>query len=115
MAHDEATTSEGSLNWWVQLLRSLRLAWRLLQDPMVPVWLKMIPIGALVYVLLPGDLVPDVLLGLGQLDDLGVLLLSIRLLLSLCPREVLERHQAQLSSIEGAYRVVDETLTDGKE
>nr|MBC7245284.1 DUF1232 domain-containing protein [Chloroflexota bacterium] len=108
MPHRENTSSEGGINWLLELLRNLRLAWRLLWDPLVPTWLKLIPVGAILYVLFVGDLVPDIIPGLGQLDDLGVLALSIKLLLSLCPQEILERHQRQMSSVEGSYRVVDE-------
>ncbi|MGC8787878.1 MAG: YkvA family protein [Anaerolineae bacterium] len=100
--------SERGVNWFMELLRNLHLAWRLFWDPLVPTWLKLIPVGAILYILFVGDLVPDIIPGLGQLDDLGVLVLSIKLLLSLCPKEILERHQRQMSSVEGSYRVVEE-------
>jgi uncharacterized membrane protein YkvA (DUF1232 family) len=95
-------------NWLVELVKNLRLAWRLLRDPLVPAWFKFIPLGAVVYVLLPLDLIPDWMLGLGQLDDLGLFLLSLKLFFDLCPSELVQRHLAQMSSIEGSYRVVSE-------
>ena len=60
------------------------------------------------YILLPVDLIPDWMLGLGQVDDLGLFLLSLRLFFDLCPSEIVQRYLAQISSIEGSYRVVSE-------
>ena len=51
-----------------------RLAWRLYRDPRVsPRLKKVVSVFGLVYVLSPLDLVPDIFLGFGQLDDLGVM------------------------------------------
>lgn len=44
-----------------------------LQKPEVPKKAKAIIIGALGYFILPADLIPDALLGLGFTDDLGAL------------------------------------------
>jgi uncharacterized membrane protein YkvA (DUF1232 family) len=93
---------------WPALVKNVRLGWRLVRDPMVPAWTKLIPLGALLYVVLPGDLVPDVLIGLGQLDDLGVLLLALRTFIGMCPTQIVQQHLAQMSAVDGSYRVVDE-------
>ncbi len=90
------------------LIRNARLVWRLLNDPAVPGWLKAIPVLALAYILSPLDFAPDVVLGLGQLDDLAILLLAIKLFIELSPEEIVRRHQAEMASVKGAYRVVDE-------
>ena len=50
----------------------LKLAWRLLWDRRVPFYLKGLPVLALLYALLPRDLMPDILPAVGQLDDLAV-------------------------------------------
>jgi uncharacterized membrane protein YkvA (DUF1232 family) len=71
-------------------------------------WLKLIPLGAVLYIVLPADLVPDLFLGFGQLDDLGVFLLSLKTFISMCPLEIVQRHLAEMSSVEGSYRVVEE-------
>jgi uncharacterized membrane protein YkvA (DUF1232 family) len=108
MTRRATTVSSRGHNRLVELVKNLRLTWRLLRDPLVPVWFKFIPLGAVVYILLPLDLVPDWMLGLGQVDDLGLFLLSLKLFLDLCPSEIVQRHLAQMSSIEGSYRVVSE-------
>lgn len=64
----------------------LLLAWRLLRDPRVAPRLKLVaPVIAVVYLLSPIDLVPDFLLGLGQLDDVGVLALAVMIVTRLLP------------------------------
>jgi uncharacterized membrane protein YkvA (DUF1232 family) len=78
-----------------------RLAWRLLRDPRVS-WLKMaIPVFAALYVASPIDPIPDFLLGIGQVDDLGVVialtLATIRLLPRLSPQHVVAEHRADLA------------------
>ncbi len=47
--------------------------WFAARDPRTPVRVKAILLGALAYFVLPADLVPDIVLGLGYTDDLGVL------------------------------------------
>ncbi len=79
----------------------LRLAWRLYRDPRVAPKLKLtVPVLAALYVVSPVDLLPDLLLGLGQVDDLGVLGLAVafvtRVVPRLAPREVLDEHLAAM-------------------
>jgi uncharacterized membrane protein YkvA (DUF1232 family) len=67
------------------LLAQARLAARLFREPKVPVPLKVVPILGLLYVVSPIDLVPDFLPGLGQLDDIGIILAALELFVRLCP------------------------------
>jgi uncharacterized membrane protein YkvA (DUF1232 family) len=46
---------------------------RYFRDGAVPGWRKFVVVGALAYVLLPIDLVPDLVPLLGWLDDIGAL------------------------------------------
>ena len=74
-----------------------RLAWRLLRDSRVPAWVKLIPVGAIVYLISPIDLIPDfVFPGLGELDDLAILLLSAKALVDLSPPDVVRQHLDQI-------------------
>jgi uncharacterized membrane protein YkvA (DUF1232 family) len=60
------------------------------------------------YVLVPVDLVPDVALGLGQLDDVAVVLLGLKLFIELSPPDVVRDHLRALGARIDEWRVVDE-------
>jgi len=90
----------------VRIIREAYLLWRLLTDGRVPLWLKMLPIGGLLYLLFPVDVAPDLLLGLGQLDDLAVLLLAIKLFTHLVPPDIAAQHRKATGSLLGSHPVV---------
>ena len=108
MSQQEPISHDRDPQWWSALVKNVRLGWRLLRDPMVPTWTKLIPLGAVLYVVLPADLVPDIFFGFGQLDDLGVLLLGLRAFIGVCPSQIVQRHLASMSSVEGSYRIVED-------
>src|SRR5688500_3133635 len=64
----------------------LRLGWRLLRDDRVPALKLALPALLALYVMSPIDSIPDFLLGLGQIDDLGVVVAGVLLLASVMPR-----------------------------
>ena len=70
----------------------LKLFSRLAQDPRVSLSPKLLLVGISAYVILPTDLLPDFLLGLGQLDDLLVIFLGLKFFLRLCPKAVVQEH-----------------------
>lgn len=86
------------LGWrgFFQLLTHLpsffQLFSRLVKDPRVSLSPKLLLVGILGYVILPTDLLPDFVPGLGQLDDLMVIFLGLKLFLRLCPAEVVHEH-----------------------
>ena len=92
------------LGWhnFFQLLSHLpsfaKLFSRLLKDPRVPASPKLIVAAILAYVILPTDLFPDFLIGVGQLDDLAVILGGLRFFLRLCPPEVVREHLETISA-----------------
>ncbi len=96
-----------------RLMNTLRLVWRLLTDARVPGLTKLIVPAALVYVLFPIDVVPDLILGLGQLDDLGILALAMTLFIELCPPAVVEEHRRALAAHASANDAPDENVIDG--
>jgi uncharacterized membrane protein YkvA (DUF1232 family) len=97
-----------SAGFWAGLMKQIRLAWRLLWDSRVPVWAKIIPFIGLVYVISPIDFIPDPILGLGQLDDIGVLLLGLRLFVELVPEEIVLQHLEAMGFGSNQWRVVEE-------
>jgi len=102
------TPPSGDANWFVAQVKKLRLSWRLMRDPLVPFWTKLVPVAAIAYILLPTDIIPDVLPVVGQLDDLGVFLLSLKWFVDLSPADIVRRYLAEMSSVRGDYRVVAE-------
>jgi uncharacterized membrane protein YkvA (DUF1232 family) len=95
-----------------QFVRTLRLVWRLLNDARVSLFPKVIIPAAILYVLSPIDVLPDVILGLGQLDDLGIIALAIALFVELCPRAIVEEHRRAITA-EGAPPPSDENVIEG--
>jgi len=96
------------LSWLEDLVRQARLAWRLLWDKRVPLWTKLIPPAALVYVIFPIDIIPDLALGLGQLDDIAIVLLGAKLFIELAPPEIVREHLRALGARIQEWQVVDE-------
>jgi uncharacterized membrane protein YkvA (DUF1232 family) len=119
----ETPSTESRTGLIAYLLRNLRLAWKLLLDSRVPLLIKLIIPGVMaLYVLSPIDFIPDVLLGFGQLDDLAVFVLSVKLFIELSPRNVVQEHLRSLTGggstphpgaasegevVDGEYRVID--------
>lgn len=103
-----------------EFIENIRLAWLLIRDARVNVWLRYgLPALVGAYLLLPIDLIPDLLPGLGQLDDIAVLWLGLQYFLSACPEDIVDEHRAVIRGeaqaategddvVDGAYRVVDE-------
>ena len=65
---------------------------RLMTDPRVPRRNKWIAGGVLAYLVTPIDIVPDFVPGLGQLDDVVVVLLALHGLLNRVDEEVILEH-----------------------
>ena len=75
------------------LLSDAHLALRLLREPTVPLYVKAVPLVALAYVLSPLDFLPDFIPIAGQLDDLGVVILGLKVFLRLCPGDTIAFHR----------------------
>lgn len=94
------------------LYKNLRLIIRLLKDSRINVLLKLLPIGALIYLVVPFDLIPII-----PIDDGLVIWLGGYLFLELCPLEIVEEHRRALSGQdipvgEGSKSVVDGEFKD---
>ncbi|HEV2128124.1 MAG TPA: YkvA family protein [Thermomicrobiales bacterium] len=102
----------------LSILQRAQLAWNLMRDQRVAGWVKKAgPAVILVYVISPIDVIPDFLLGAGQVDDVGVialgLLLLVRLLVRFAPQEVVDEHVARITGVPGANRQSRRSRTDG--
>ena len=75
-----------------------RLVVSLMRDRRVPLLSKLVIPAAIAYVILPIDLVPDIIPALGQIDDILAIALSLAVFLAIAPRDVVSEH------IHGARR-----------
>ena len=76
----------------------LKLFARLVKDSRVNLAPKLVSLAVLAYVVLPTDLVPDFIPGLGYADDVAVLLAGLRLFLRLCPPEIVQEHVKSIAA-----------------
>lgn len=105
MPTEAATPRTGTRMGWVKALTFLtkfptqvRLCWRLFRDPRVGIGPKALLVGALAYVALPTDVIPDVIPFLGQLDDVVIIATAARWFVRWCPTLVVHEH---LTAITG--------------
>jgi uncharacterized membrane protein YkvA (DUF1232 family) len=96
------------------LLNTAQLAYRLYSDDRVPTLLKVaIPLAVAIYFLSPIDLIPDFIPGLGQLDDIGVILIGMSLFVKLAPQQVANEHRRALGLPEDPPADADATTRLG--
>lgn len=96
-----------------ELIQQLRLAYALLVDARVPAWTKLIPLAGAAYLLLPVDLIPDMLVGLGQLDDVAILMLGLRTFFDFAPPAVVHEHLQRLTAGPRREASADGDVVDG--
>ena len=81
--------------------RALRLYYAS-QDPATPAWARRAIYGALAYFILPIDLVPDLLPGIGYTDDAGTLLATLAAVSMYVTRDIKVRARAKTAEWFGA-------------
>lgn len=77
---------------FTNMSRTIRLVIRLLLDRRVNIFLKLLPIGALVYMAVP-EAIPVV-------DDVLIFGLGTYVFVELCPADVVQEHRDQLAGLE---------------
>ena len=75
-----------------QLPAYLRLLGGLISDPRVALMDKLLVAGAMAYIAMPLDLIPDFIPFLGEVDDVFILVLALQRLVSNAGRKVLQSH-----------------------
>jgi uncharacterized membrane protein YkvA (DUF1232 family) len=95
--------------FWKEFWYQVRLVWFLLRDPEVPMYVKVVPLIALIYVLIPMDLIPDVFPVMGQLDDLTALLVGGKVFIELSPNHVVRKYLDALHTRNSMGSVDDGT------
>lgn len=101
---------EKQLSMLTGMLKQLKLVWALFTDRRVSLLSKSVIPISLLYLISPIDFLPDVILGFGQLDDLGVVLLGMALFVRLCPPEIVDYYTKKLEYGDDFYKNDDETV-----
>lgn len=102
-------------NFFIQV----RLSWLLLWDNRVPFWVKSLFYTSALYVASPVDLVPEALLAfLGYVDDLGAIIIGMKMLMELSPAEVVAEHMETITGksaweVEEKKKKTTKTNDDG--
>ena len=95
------------------VINQLKLIFRLMGDSRVSVLAKLIPIGALVYLISPVDAISIPVIGV--VDDAAVLWLGSYIFTELCPPAVVAEHMKELAgnmNVNPQDEVVDAETTD---
>ncbi len=87
----------------IPFVEDLLTAYFCTRDPATPGWVRAILVGALAYFVLPADMIPDLLPGVGFSDDAAVLLSALQAVAS----HIRPRHRA------AAKRVLDRGIDAG--
>lgn len=87
--------------FWREMWQQARLVYHLIRDPEVPFYLKVLPFLSVVYLVIPVDFLPDILIGLGQLDDITVMLVGAKIFMELVPQDVVARHLKTIRQEDG--------------
>jgi uncharacterized membrane protein YkvA (DUF1232 family) len=93
----------------------LKLVLRLMGDPRVNIFVKILPVVSLAYLIWPFDLIAGIP-GLSALDDIAIVSLGNYLFVELCPPDVVQEHMksltSNLKSVPEADDIVDAEATD---
>jgi uncharacterized membrane protein YkvA (DUF1232 family) len=105
--------------FWKEIWEQVRLVWLLLRDNEVPIYLKLLPLAAIIYVIFPADLIPDILPLFGQLDDVTAILVGAKMFIEMAPQEIVNRHiramrmqfdSANLDGVDPSDKEIDASI-----
>jgi uncharacterized membrane protein YkvA (DUF1232 family) len=98
-----------------EIMRNAQLAWHLLTDHRVSPFLKLIIPGLMLgYMLWPIDLLPDVVPVLGQLDDLAILALGIKIFIELSPKDIVREYRGEAVGTSPTAQADDGDILDAE-
>ena len=89
----------------------VRLILRLMADPRVNPCIKLLPIGSLIYLVVPFDFIPII-----PVDDAVVIGLGTYMFVELCPPNIVQEHKEALNQVvPGVWKDVKGNGTDSDE
>jgi uncharacterized membrane protein YkvA (DUF1232 family) len=81
---------------WLSIGRTFVRYWNMAQDPRTPTIVRLMIYGGIAYTLMPVDLIPDWIPGIGLLDDAAVLPSLIALAMLMTPKAVKADHSSKV-------------------
>jgi uncharacterized membrane protein YkvA (DUF1232 family) len=95
-----------------EISNHFKLVFRLIRDPRVNPFLKLIPVATLFYLVIP-DLI------IGPIDDAAIIGFGLFIFVELCPQDVVEEHRAALAgTIPGEWQdpqvINDDDIVDAE-
>ena len=75
------------------IIKTIKFYWGILFDKKTPKIARILLIGAIAYLLLPFDIIPDFSLIVGQFDDLVVIPTLFYIATRFVPEEVIQRYK----------------------
>ena len=93
---NKSPLSNNDLGFFAELWQQAKLVGQLMLDRNVPIYLKLLPVAAIAYIISPFDFIPDVIPGLGQLDDLGILLIGAKIFIEMAPSDIVAQYLGRL-------------------
>ena len=94
------------------VLNQLKLIFRLMGDSRVSILAKLIPVGALIYLISPVDAISIPFIG--AVDDAALLWLGSYVFTELCPPEVVAEHMQELAGAKTETAATSENVVDGE-
>ena len=82
-----------NLTYWKKIGGEIKLIYQLMMDARIPTYLKIFPILVGIYLLSPLDLIPEFLPIIGQLDDLGLLIVALSMFIRWAPDDVVAEYR----------------------
>lgn len=92
MADKNSRTLKTTGGVFEQISLRARLILRLMMDRRVNFWLKLLPVGSLIYLVNPID-IP------GPIDDLAVVSIGLYLFVDLCPPAIVQEHMQNMRRV----------------
>jgi uncharacterized membrane protein YkvA (DUF1232 family) len=87
----------GSQGFFHQAALRIKLFFRMMKDPRINIFLKLVPIAGLIYLISPIDFLPIPLL---PIDDAAVVSLTFYLFIELSPKEVIDELMQELKNLD---------------
>ena len=106
--NDKSRSLSTNLNFLQGITKRVKLIARLMTDSRISPLLKILPVGSLVYLLVPTDLLP-----LLPFDDAAVIWLGSYLFVELCPSQIVQEHQRAIDAVPDAQQVEGQTPAAG--